>query len=238
MSDELVKLWVYLAADPLLWLTLTLVAYQGGLWLHRRYGGNPLLNPVLIAVLLLVASCWAPASQYRDYFDGAQFVHFLLGPATVALAVPLFRQLASVRRALPALLVALVAGSLTAAGSAVVIGWALGGGSADLAVAGAEIGHDAHRHGRGGADRRPAVADGGAGDPDRHRRRGDRHGDAQSDRREGLAGAGVRRRHRGAWHRHGARFPGASDRRRLCGTGDGIQRAADGGALPMLLRVF
>ena len=44
MSDDLVKLWVYLAADPLLWLTLTLVAYQGGLWLHRRYGGNPLLN--------------------------------------------------------------------------------------------------------------------------------------------------------------------------------------------------
>jgi predicted murein hydrolase (TIGR00659 family) len=126
MSDELVKLWVYLAADPLLWLTLTLVAYQGGLWLHRRYGGNPLLNPVLIAVLLLVGVVLGTGVQYRDYFAGAQFVHFLLGPATVALAVPLFRQLASVRRALPALLGALVAGSLTAAGSAVLIGWALG----------------------------------------------------------------------------------------------------------------
>jgi predicted murein hydrolase (TIGR00659 family) len=126
VSDELVRLWVYLAADPLLWLTLTLVAYHGGLWLHQRFGGSPLLNPVLIAVLLLVGVVLGAGVQYRDYFAGAQFVHFLLGPATVALAVPLFRQLAGVRRALPALLAALVAGSLTAAGSAVLIGWLLG----------------------------------------------------------------------------------------------------------------
>ena len=60
MSDDLARLWVYLAADPLLWLTLTLVAYQGGLWLHRRFAGNPLLNPVLVAVLLLPRQpvCW------------------------------------------------------------------------------------------------------------------------------------------------------------------------------------
>jgi len=126
VSQDLARLWVYLAADPLLWLTLTLLAYLAGLHLHRRFGGNPLLNPVLIAVLLLVGIVLGAGVQYRDYFAGAQFVHFLLGPATVALAVPLFRQLAGVRRALPALLAALVAGSLTAAGSAVLIGWALG----------------------------------------------------------------------------------------------------------------
>ena len=74
MSDDLVKLWVYLAADPLLWLTLTLVAYQGGLWLHRRHGGNPLLNPVLIAVLLLVGVVlmfvWYLFPRSKPFFSG------------------------------------------------------------------------------------------------------------------------------------------------------------------------
>lgn len=64
---------------------------------------------------------------YPEYFAGAQFVHFLLGPATVALAIPLYRQFERVRRSALALIVSILAGSLTAAGSAVGIAWALGG---------------------------------------------------------------------------------------------------------------
>ncbi len=126
MRDELQEIWVYLAASPLLALTLTLLAYLGGLWLYRRSGQNPLVNPVLIAVVAIVGLLVATGTDYRTYFDGAQFVHFLLGPATVALAIPLYRQVQQVKKSLVAILVAVVSGSLTAAGSAVAIAWLLG----------------------------------------------------------------------------------------------------------------
>jgi len=126
MTKQLHEIWVYLAASPLLGLTVTLVAYQAGYWLYRKSGHNPLINPVLIAVVALVAILKFTGVDYLTYFEGAQFVHFLLGPATVALAVPLFQQLRQLRRSLAAILVAVVAGSLTAAGSAVGIAWALG----------------------------------------------------------------------------------------------------------------
>jgi len=125
---EVRDIWVYLAASPLLHLTLTLVAFQVGSWLYAKGGLNPLLNPVLIAVILLVAVLWGTGTPYATYFEGAQFVHFLLGPATVALAIPLYRQFERVRRSALAILASIVTGSLSAAASAVAIAWALGAG--------------------------------------------------------------------------------------------------------------
>ncbi len=125
MSDVR-QLWVYLAASPLLHLTLTLVAFQAGLFVYRKSGGNPLANPVLIAVLAIVTLLLATGTDYAAYFEGAQFVHFLLGPATVALAIPLYRQFAAVRRSAVAILASILGGSMTAAASAVAIAWAMG----------------------------------------------------------------------------------------------------------------
>lgn len=119
-------IWVYLAASPLLHLTLTLIAYQAGAWLYRRAGLNPLLNPVLFAVIAIVSILVATGTPYARYFDGAQFVHFLLGPATVALAIPLYRQFEQVRKSALAIFVSLAAGSLTAVLSAVAIAAMLG----------------------------------------------------------------------------------------------------------------
>ena len=93
MTPRISEIWVYLAASPLLGLTLTLLAYQGATWVHKRCRGHPLANPVLLAVATLVALLSLTDTPYRTYFDGAQFVHFLLGPATVALAIPLYAQL-------------------------------------------------------------------------------------------------------------------------------------------------
>ena len=87
---------------------------------------NALANPVLIAVLLVVGALSATGTDYPTYFEGAQFVHFLLGPATVCLAVPLYRQIARVRRSALALGASILTGSLTAAGTAVGVGWAMG----------------------------------------------------------------------------------------------------------------
>jgi len=125
-SLDLQEIWVYLSTSPLLGLTVTLIAYQAGFWLYRRARLNPLVNPVLLAVIFLVALLTVTGTPYQTYFEGAQFVHFLLGPATVALAVPLYRNFHAVRRSALPLAVALIAGSATAAGSAVAIAWLLG----------------------------------------------------------------------------------------------------------------
>lgn len=132
MNDDLYEIWVYLSASPLAGLTVTLVAYQAGLWVFERCGRRPVLNPVLIAVLLLALALTVSGVDYRTYFAGAQFVHFLLGPATVALAVPLYNQFREVRRSALAMLVALLVGSAASALSAVALAWAFGGSRATL----------------------------------------------------------------------------------------------------------
>ena len=125
---ELAEIWVYLARDPLAALTATLLAWLGALRLQHLCGRHPLANPVLIAVALLGAGLLLTGIEYRAYFEGAQFVHFLLGPATVALAVPLYREWQAVRRSALAALLAVTGGGLLAA--AVGIGLALALGAA------------------------------------------------------------------------------------------------------------
>ena len=123
---DFAEIWSYLAASPLIWLTATLVAYVIGDTLAQAAGRAPLANPVLIAVILLAALLWLTQTSYATYFEGAQFVHFLLGPATVALAIPLWQQRHAVRRAFLPICAALLAGSVTAVLSALAIGHAMG----------------------------------------------------------------------------------------------------------------
>ncbi|WP_412048868.1 MULTISPECIES: LrgB family protein [unclassified Hoeflea] len=123
---KLTDVWVYLSASPLMFLTLTLAAFQAGTWLYDRSGHKPFLNPVLTAVIVVVGLLTLSGTSYETYFEGAQFVHFLLGPATVALAIPLYRQFERVRRSALALITSLLCGSLTAIGTAIGLGWVLG----------------------------------------------------------------------------------------------------------------
>ena len=117
----MIGLWVYLRATPLLWLTATLVAYLAGDWVFRRAGSKPVAHPVPIAVALLIGLLLATRTSYDEYFGGAQFVHFLLGPATVALAVPLYQNRAQVRQVVLPMVAALVVGSAVAIVSAMGI---------------------------------------------------------------------------------------------------------------------
>jgi predicted murein hydrolase (TIGR00659 family) len=125
-TETLHDVWVYLAASPLLSLTLTLVLYQLAFAVYRRSGFVAVLNPVLLTVIMVVALLEATETPYQTYFQGAQFIHFLLGPATVALAIPLYRQFERVRRNALAVVASLLTGSLTAMVTAVGIGWAFG----------------------------------------------------------------------------------------------------------------
>jgi putative effector of murein hydrolase len=110
--ERLTDVWVYLSATPLLGLTVTLLVYQLAFMVYRRTGMHPLANPVALAVMVLGTLLWATGTPYATYFEGAQFVHFLLGPATVALAVPLFEQLPRLKRLWLPMLGALVVGTL------------------------------------------------------------------------------------------------------------------------------
>jgi predicted murein hydrolase (TIGR00659 family) len=126
MFSEISSFWVYLSASPLLGLTLTLCAYvfAHAVFVHCRY--SPLANPVAISVALIAVVLALSGMSYQRYFAGAQFVHFLLGPATVALAVPLARQFPRMKRALLPISCALLSGSVTAIVSSVAIARLLG----------------------------------------------------------------------------------------------------------------
>jgi predicted murein hydrolase (TIGR00659 family) len=131
-AQPLFELWVYLAATPLAGLTLTLVAYAVAWKCYQRTRMHPVANPVLISVALIVAVLWASDTRYQTYFDGAQFVHFLLGPAVVGLAVPLAREWESVRKLALPITGALVVGSTVALVSTIGLAHALGATPATL----------------------------------------------------------------------------------------------------------
>ncbi|MGD1903906.1 MAG: LrgB family protein [Geitlerinemataceae cyanobacterium] len=97
-NSDATTIWVYLSASPLTGITITLVAYGLADRLYTRADRNQLLNPLVVSVALLIVFLMATDTSYEAYFEGGQFVHFLLGPATVALAVPLYEQISRLRK--------------------------------------------------------------------------------------------------------------------------------------------
>ncbi len=126
IRDDIFRLWVYLSASPLFALSATLGAYLLALALARRLNNHPLVNPVAITIMLLATGISLVGEDYQRYFEGAQFVHFLLGPATVAFAVPMAAMWSRMRRIRLALAVGLIGGGAAGAASAVLTAWALG----------------------------------------------------------------------------------------------------------------
>ena len=126
MSANPFSLWVYLAQSPLLWLTVTLVIYAVTDAVSLRTRRHPLANPVLHAMWIVAAFLLLTGTPYTTYFAGAQFVHFLLGPATVALAVPLYQNRGIVLQAIVPMLAALIVGSITAIVSVILLAEAFG----------------------------------------------------------------------------------------------------------------
>jgi predicted murein hydrolase (TIGR00659 family) len=125
------EIWVYLSGTPLFALILTLSAYQLGIIIYEKTNKNPIANPVGIAVIVVACALYLGNISYAKYFEGAQFIHFLLGTATVALAVPIFNGYAALRKHWLALVTALICGAITSIASATLIAKALG---ADLTL--------------------------------------------------------------------------------------------------------
>ena len=112
--------------QPLLALGLTLAMFAAARYVSARNKEHPFANPVLVSVVAIIALLSISRTPYEQYFAGAQFIHFLLGPAVVALAVPLVRNLGTVRRSALATVAAIVVGSASGALSIVLIAWLFG----------------------------------------------------------------------------------------------------------------
>jgi predicted murein hydrolase (TIGR00659 family) len=118
--------WAYLQTQPLLGLTATVCVWELSVWLDARAGHKPVTNPTVLSIIILAAALLMTRTPYAAYFTGAQYVHFLLGPATVALAVPMYANLPAIKKHFLAIIVSLSAGSIVAASSAMLIARALG----------------------------------------------------------------------------------------------------------------
>lgn len=132
MIERLNGLWPHLQSLPVFWLALTLGIFQLASLLAKRSQGMPLANPVGLSILTLVLLLYFSDTPYESYFRGGQWIHFLLAPATVALAVPLYLQRERIRSMATPLMLALGGGSMLAIASSVGIGWLLGASSSSL----------------------------------------------------------------------------------------------------------
>lgn len=113
------------ALQPILPLLGTLAAYEAGLRVQRRLGGAAWANPVMIAVALVVSALSALGASPAAYLAGVQPLTLLLGPATIALAVPLCRGLSQVRLAALPVLATVAVGVTAATGTAVALAYVL-----------------------------------------------------------------------------------------------------------------
>lgn len=131
MITPIARLWLTDALQPATWMTLTILAYVLATELQRLCKATPLLNPTLLSIAAVIAVLLMTRSNYGVYFRAVEPIHLLLGPATVALGLPLYRQLHVIRANAIPVMAGVIVGAVIACGSAVAIAWLLGG-SPDL----------------------------------------------------------------------------------------------------------
>lgn len=130
--ESLVRIWHDLMGNPATWLTLTLTAFILGQHVYRLTRYNPLATPTNVAVASIITILLLLEVPYTTYFEGASFIHFLLGPATVVLAIPVFEQRAKLVQMWLPLTMGLIAGCLVSIVSVIILGWAFGLSSATI----------------------------------------------------------------------------------------------------------
>lgn len=112
---------IYIITHPLFLLVLTLAAYSSANWVQKKVGGHSLLNPVVMAITIIVVFISVSGISYDDYMKGGGYIHFLLGPATVALAVPLYKQIQMIGKQALSIGIAILTASLVSG----LVAWAL-----------------------------------------------------------------------------------------------------------------
>lgn len=102
----------FLSQISLFPMVLTLACYQVGLWLRKKWD-NPICNPIIVALILVVAVLLITGFPVETYQGGMTGATWLLTPATVCLALPLYEQLKTLKKNLLAILAGVAAGTVT-----------------------------------------------------------------------------------------------------------------------------
>ncbi|WP_245644546.1 LrgB family protein [Nocardioides jensenii] len=118
----------YLRSSPLLGVFLTLAGYRVGLEMKRLSRNHPLAQPVLVAIVVIGVAMWLLDIEYDEYLVGGSVIAFFLGPATVALAVPLHRQAHHLKELAVPMLIAIPVGAFVSIATGVLMVRVLGGG--------------------------------------------------------------------------------------------------------------
>lgn len=116
----------YVSSAPLTWLIITISAYKIGVFIYEKSGKNAFLQPIVIAYAIMLPILLVTQVPYKEYLSAVSMLHFFLGPATVALALPLYKNLKLIRAYFVPILITLVAGGIFTILSAVGILWLLG----------------------------------------------------------------------------------------------------------------
>ena len=132
MTLHLAEAWTWLLGSPLFGITLTLVAFRIAQEVWERTGRHAALNPVLVAIVLAGTTLWLLDVDYGTYMQGGQYIALLLGPATVALALPLHLEARLVRQAVGPVVVGIAVGCVTSVVVAFLVTRGMGG---DLGLA-------------------------------------------------------------------------------------------------------
>lgn len=109
------------------WVALTAIIYLLAQQIYIRGGSRPVLIPVLTGVLMVVGVLACFGVPYDEYYRGVSFLNALIGPVTVALAVPLYAQWARLRQLWLSIMLAVLVGGSVAIVSAVGIAWLFSG---------------------------------------------------------------------------------------------------------------
>lgn len=115
----------YITTTPLIWLLLTMGAFKVGIIVYEKFNKHTLLQPIIVSYVIIMSVLLLSGASYEEYFKGVEIIHFFLGPATVALALPLYRNLKFIKSLfMPILITLLVAGSFSII-IAIILLWAL-----------------------------------------------------------------------------------------------------------------
>jgi putative effector of murein hydrolase len=126
MNASDLSTFVLLKESPLAWVTATIAVYCLALAIHRRFGFHSLTHPVGVSVVLLALLLIGTGTGYDSYYNHVSAVNLLLGPVTVALASPLYQQLASLRRNWHVVMSGALLGAATSTATAMIASWLMG----------------------------------------------------------------------------------------------------------------
>ena len=115
----------YIQTTPLTWLILTISSFKLGIILYNKSNKNIFLQPIIVAYLIILTIVSFTNTPFKEYFKSVEIIHFFLGPATVALALPLYKNLEYIKSLFFPIFITLFFGSIFTTSISVCILWFL-----------------------------------------------------------------------------------------------------------------